>query len=75
MSKATLHDEIQEILIANGNRWMTTHEIAEEVNRRNRYQKKDRSEVADYQIHGRTRNYNQLFERDGIRVRCRQSKI
>ena len=75
MSKVTLHDEIQEILIANGNRWMTTHKIAEEVNRRNRYQKKDGSEVTDYQIHGRTRVYNQLFEKNGNRVRCRQYKI
>ena len=74
MTKITLHEEIQEILIANGNGWMTTVEIADEVNRRDRYQKKDRSKVTDYQIHGRTQNYSQLFERNGSRIRCRESK-
>ena len=34
MPKITLHTEIQDILIANDNDWMTTREIAEQVNRR-----------------------------------------
>lgn len=70
MSKITLHEEIQDILLTNENRWMTTHEIAEQVNLRNRYQKKDGTRVSDYQIHGRTKNYPRLFEREGGRVRC-----
>lgn len=74
MSKVTLHKEIQEILIAKGNRWMTTVEIADKINRRGIYQKKNGSEVTDYQIHGRTQNYPNLFERDGSRVRCRESE-
>ena len=75
MGKVTLHEEVQDILIANGNTWMTTHEIATQVNLRGRYQKKDRSEVTDFQIHGRTRRkYSHLFEREGSRVRCRGAK-
>ena len=72
MSKITLHAEIQDILIVNDNDWMTTREIAEQVNRRGLYRKKDRNKVTDYQIHGRTKNYPDLFEREGYRVRCLQ---
>lgn len=71
MSKVTLHEEIENIIIANGNTWMKTHEIAGQVNLRGRYKKKDRSEITDFQIHGRTRNYPQLFERNGGWVRCK----
>ena len=69
MDKTFLHDEIREILLANGNAWMTTSEIATEVNQRNRYRKRDGSRVTDFQIHGRTRNYPNLFEREGSKVR------
>ena len=71
MPKITLHEEIQDILIANNNVWMTTHEIAAQVNLRGRYRKKDGSEVTDFQIHGRTRNYPKLFDREGQWVRRR----
>lgn len=70
-SKITLHEEIARILSENGNRWMTTDELAAEVNTAGNYVKKDGSHVAAFQIHGRTRNYAQLFERDGSRVRLR----
>ena len=72
MPEITLHEEIRNILIANDNAWLTTREIAEQVNRRGRYRKKDRSEITDYQIHGRTKNYPHLFERKGSLVRCLQ---
>ena len=68
MDKIYLHDEIREILLANGNAWMTTSEIATEVNQRNRYRKRDGSQVTDYQIHGRTRKYPHLFIREGSKV-------
>jgi hypothetical protein len=67
--RITLHEELIAILNEHGNRWMTTQELAAQVNRRGRYQKRDGSEVNDFQIHGRTKNYSQLFERDGSRVR------
>lgn len=66
----TLHEEIQDILRDNNNDWMTTHEIATLANERGRYHKKDGSAVTNFQIHGRTRNYPHLFEREGSRVRC-----
>ena len=71
MRKVTLHEEIRDILIANDNVWMATHEIAAQVNLRGRYRKKDGSEVTDFQIHGRTRNYPQLFDREGRLVQCK----
>lgn len=68
--KTTLHEEIGAILKANGNRWMTTSEIAFEVQQRCNYKKRDgTSDVTPYQVHGRTKNYPHLFERDGSRVR------
>ena len=70
-AKVTLHEEIAAILRQRGG-WMTTQEIADTVNERGNYVKKDGSAVTDFQIHGRTRNYPQLFERDGSRVRLRE---
>jgi hypothetical protein len=67
--RITLHQEILTILAANDNRWMTTAEIATSVNKRRRYRKKDGSIVNAYQIHGRTRQYGHIFEKDGSQVR------
>jgi len=72
ISNIAPHEEIRNILIVNENAWLTTREIAEQVNRRGRYRKKYRSEVTDYQIHGRTKNCHHLFERKGSLVRCLQ---
>jgi DNA phosphorothioation-dependent restriction protein DptH len=69
VGSVTLHDELRDILEANRNQWMTTQELADEVNGRGRYRKKDRSEVSAFQIHGRTKNYESIFEREGSRVR------
>ena len=55
MAQPTLHMEIGEILRSNGNKWMSTQEVADQVNNRGNYRKKDRSPVARFQIHGRTR--------------------
>jgi hypothetical protein len=67
----TLHEEIAAIFAESDREWMTTAEIADEVNRRGRYQKRDGSLVSPFQIHGRTRNYSHLFDREGSRVRLR----
>jgi hypothetical protein len=64
----TLHEEIADILAERGGGWISTNELAAEVNRRGRYHKRDGSPVTPFQIHGRTRNYPHLFERDGSRV-------
>ena len=75
MPRIALHEEIASILSGSGREWMTTTEIADEVNRRSRYHKRDGSLVSPYQIHGRTRNYSTLFERDGSRVRLRREAM
>jgi hypothetical protein len=63
----TLHAAIEKLLREAG-RPMTTHEIADQLNKNNWYQKKDSSQITDFQIHGRTRNYPQLFNRNGTTV-------
>jgi hypothetical protein len=69
----TLHEEIAEILRELGNAWMSTQEIADLVNERARYRKRDGSAVTAFQIHVRTRNYGYLFERQGSQIRLRES--
>lgn len=70
-SRPTLHAEIAAILRAGGSGWQTTQWLADEVNRRGRFRKRDASAVTAFQIHGRTRNYKAWFERDGSRVKLR----
>ncbi|MCH9019239.1 MAG: hypothetical protein IIA73_02595 [Proteobacteria bacterium] len=70
----TLHKEIEDILKQQGKTWLTTAELAKLVNKRGRYRKKDGSKVTAFQIHGRTRNYPDLFDRDGSRVRLKSSR-
>ena len=62
-----LHEAIDEILSEFG-RVMTTKEIADEVNRRRNYVKRNGTDVTDYQIHGRTKNYPHIFTRKGSYV-------
>ncbi|MDA3904958.1 MAG: hypothetical protein PF484_02670 [Bacteroidales bacterium] len=59
----TLHNAIVEVL-KTANRTMSTSEIALVLNRTKAYEKKDRSEITAFQIHGRTRNYSHLFDRN-----------
>jgi hypothetical protein len=63
----TLHEAIEKLLHQN-KRSMTTTEIASELNKNNWYQKKDGSTIEPFQIHGRTKNYPQLFIRNGSTV-------
>jgi len=66
----TLHEAIVKVLQTK-NRAMTTQEIADELNRNKWYQKKDKSTITAYQIHGRTKSsgsYTHLFERNGTTV-------
>jgi hypothetical protein len=53
----TLHAEVAEILRDSTATWMPTAAIADLVNARRRYSKKDGSPVTPFQIHGRTRQY------------------
>ena len=65
----TLHDELVSILRSQGNRWMTTGELAAEVNRRGRHWKAHRNRITAAKVLGRTRLYACTFERVGERVR------
>lgn len=47
---------------------MTTQQIADELNKNGWYQKKDGSTIQAFQIHGRTRNHANIFDRDGSTV-------
>lgn len=62
-----LHEAIQKIL-KDEKRAMSTKEIAESLNLNKLYSKKDKSAITDFQIHGRTKNYPNLFNRDGLIV-------
>jgi len=60
----TLHEAIVQVLKEAG-RPMTTQEIADVLNRNKLYQKRDGSDISAFQIHGRTKNYSNLFDRNG----------
>lgn len=69
--RLTLHEAISIVLEEESNRWMTVRELAEVVNARALYRKKDGSHVEASQIHARTKNYEHLFEKVGPNVRLR----
>lgn len=72
LGSLTRHEELVAILEDHGGSWMTTKELATAVQRRGRYKKRDgTSDVTAFQVHGRTKNYPHVFERDGTRVRPR----
>ena len=63
----TLHESIEKLLRQTG-RPMTTQQIADELNKNGWYQKKDGSAIQAFQIHGRTKNYAMIFNRNGSTV-------
>lgn len=63
----TLHEAIIQVLKQKG-KSMSTQEIANELNKNRLYSKKDGSPITAFQIHGRTRNYVHLFNRNGSEV-------
>ena len=72
MGRIFLHVEIASILNENGNRWMTSVEIAQLVNERGLYEKTARAktrDVQEFQIRLRVRNYPHIFEKDGDLIR------
>ena len=66
MPKLFLHEAIAIVLLSKESRMSSTEEIADEINRRNLYQRKDEHEVPAYQIMQRTKlssgQYAHLFE-------------
>jgi hypothetical protein len=67
--QVTLQDELVSILRVNGNRWMTTGELAAEVNKRGRHWKTYRNRITAAKVLGRTKLYARTFECTGERIR------
>lgn len=65
----TLHEALKVVLDEHDNRWMTVTELAEAINSRDLYRKRDGSPVQPSQIHARASSYPSLFEKDGPRIR------
>ncbi len=63
-----LHEAIIAVFEESGKSEMTTQEIADRLNENGLYVKKDGTEITAFQIHGRTKNYAQLFARNGSKV-------
>ncbi|WP_436453715.1 GIY-YIG nuclease family protein [Microbacterium sp. K2] len=64
----TLHQAIKGVLLERGGP-MTTAEIADSINHRGSYRKDNGTPITAFQIHGRTRKYDQWFETEGSTVR------
>jgi hypothetical protein len=63
-----LHEAITHVLIEN-NRPMTSNEIAEEINKRKLYLRKDRKPIKPSQIAARINNHPELFVRENEYIR------
>src|SRR5215510_5278715 len=61
--RMTLHEALVRVLEDNGNEWMSARELADEVNRRGLYRKRDGTAVEVNQVHARAKNYDALFEK------------
>jgi len=68
-TEATFKEELTDVLVAHGNRWMTIRELADAVNLTDRYWKKDHSALTPYDVHIRARHYPIIFERGGTSLR------
>src|SRR3954453_21677842 len=69
--RTTLHQALQIVLSENDNQRMTVRELADEVNDRRLYQKRDGSPIEPNQIHARAKSYASIFEKNGPRIRLR----
>jgi hypothetical protein len=68
----TLHKAIAHVLRANENHWMTARELADAVTAQGLYRKRDGSPLEANQVHARTNNYADLFEKEGANIRLRE---
>jgi hypothetical protein len=70
--RLTLHEALAKVLRESGTEWMTARELTDEVNRRGLYRKRDGSALEVNQVHARTNNYDELFEKEGSNIRLRE---
>ena len=73
--RLTLHKAMELVLDENANAWMSVHELADEINRRRLYEKRDHTDVDPSQIHARANKYPDRFEKDGPRLRRRPTAV
>lgn len=71
-SALTLHEALVRVLEDTGNEGMTARELADGVNRRGLYRKRDGSPVEVNQVHARVNSYDGLFEKDGSKIRLKE---
>lgn len=65
--RLTLHEAMIAILKEQPNKAMHSKDLAEIINKRGSYRKKDNTNVEGKQIYSRARKYSQFFEvKDGI---------
>ena len=67
--RLTLHEAMELVLRDHKNEWMTVRELADAINERSLYQKRDGSPVDPSQVHARANKYQAMFEKDGRRLR------
>src|SRR5438094_559575 len=67
--RLTLHDALALVLRDRGNAWLSARELADGVNERGLYVKRDGRAVEVNQIHARVKNYPHLFEKNGSQIR------
>lgn len=69
----TLHEALAQMLRERGNAWTTARDLADEVNLRRLYVKRDGRPVEVNQVHARVKNYPHLFEKLNSRIRLRET--
>lgn len=62
--RLTLHAAIEKVIRESDGEWMTVRQIANEINERALYSKRDGSAVETNQIHARVKSYDEMFKRD-----------
>jgi hypothetical protein len=67
--RLTLHEAMELVLRDSQDEWMTVRELADAINQRRLYHKRDGSLVDPSQIHARANKYQAMFEKDGRRLR------
>jgi hypothetical protein len=68
----TLHHALAQVLREGKNAGMTARELADTVNDRALYRKRDGSPVQTNQVQARVNNYRDVFEKDGPTIRLRE---
>jgi hypothetical protein len=67
----TLHEAMREVLRSAPSRMMRAQDLAAEIERRHLYRMRDGRAAEPQQIHARTGNYPDLFEREGTFIKLR----